>query len=107
MFPNQGALNAANAIDYIQAQDIMMYLIRAGWASGITQLSAGTLKDVGYDDASNVRVDLSKADVYPVLALNRGDNKMMILDQDIDFTMIEDRRPAIEVKRDMELYRKK
>ena len=111
MFPTQSDLNDAGASDYMQAQDIMMYLIRAQWASPITWLSAGTLADVGYDDGSNVRVDFSKVDDYPVLkpanALNRGDSKMLILDQDIDFTMIKDGPPGIEVKRDMELYRKR
>ena len=110
MFPTQSELDDAGASDYMQAQDIMMWLIRAEWASPITWLSAGTLADVGYDDGSNVRVDLSKADDYPVLkpnALNRGDSKMLILDQDIDFTMIKDGPPGIEVKRDMDLYRKR
>jgi len=107
MFPNQNDLNAAGAFDYIQAQDIMMWLIRSQWASPITSLSAGTLADVGYDDGLNVRVDFSKVDDYPVLALNRGDSKMLILDQDIDFTMLEDGPPGIEVKRDMALYHKR
>ena len=112
MFPNQDVLDDAvnGESEYIQAQDVMMWLIREQWASPITRLSAGNLADVGYDNGSTVRVDFSKVDDYPVLkpnALNRGDSKMLILDQDIDFTMIKDGPPGIEVKRDMELYRKR
>jgi hypothetical protein len=111
MFPDQGELNAAGASDYMQAQDVMMYQLRFLWAQVISGLSLGTLKDVGYDgivqDTSDpscppyeVRtVDLSTLN-YPVLddAGNRGDKKMMILDEDLDFDGMIDLFPTFEVE---------
>ena len=101
MFPDSTAYQGTN---FQRSQDIMVYLTQAGWAQGITGLSLGILKDVGYDDGSigEVFVDLSLADPYPApdSFMNRGGDadEMLIATKDIDFSQMLDDPPPIDVE---------
>ena len=88
--------------DFQRSQEMMVYLSRSNWAQVITGLSLGTLKDVGYDDGVNVRVDLSKADPYPTpnsFSNRGGGDKVLIADQDIDWEQMLDGPPPTVVER--------
>ena len=99
MFPDNTAYQGTN---FQRSQDIMVYLTQAGWAQGVTGLSLGILKDVGYDDGVDVFVDLSLADPYPApdSFMNRGGDadEMLIATKDIDFSQMLDDPPPIDVE---------
>ena len=95
MFPDNTAYQGTN---FQRSQDIMVYLTQAGWAQGVTGLSLGILKDVGYDDGVDVFVDLSLADPYPApdSFMNRGEDadEILIATKDIDWSqMLDDPLP--------------
>ena len=96
MFPN------TQPGDFQRSQELMVYISRTNWAQVITGLSLGTLKDVGYDDGVNVRVDLSKGDPYPTpnsFSNRGGGDKVLIADQDIDWSQMLDGPPPTVVER--------
>ena len=98
MFPSQANLPTG----FQQSQELMVWASRGGWAQVITELSLGILADVGYDDGVNVRIDFSKADPYPTpnTFANRGDgHKMLIPSIDLDWSLMLDEPPPIEIER--------